>query len=139
MEDRNRDYYEQLVESFRNQVADLEHEVAETVNEREHFKALAADRGEEVRGRGEDLRKYEAGLERVVRALFDVKKADDLWLEEDVDAIVGSVVLRITMLRILSSGATPIPIDALEAFLKRYETKACAEAEPVRGALLGVV
>lgn len=32
-----------------------------------------------------------------------------------------------------------VPVDALEAFLKRFEGKASAEAEPVRGALLGVV
>lgn len=129
--DHNRRYYEDLVEGFRSQVADLERQLDEQTK-------LADDRGDEVRGRGEDLRKYEAGLERVVRALYDGHAADNLLLEEEVAAVVAPVVVRISMLRLLASGG-PIPIDALEAFLKRHTERAETEAEPLRSVRLGFV
>jgi hypothetical protein len=128
--------------------ADLEHARRAIVEGQK----LAADRGEEVRGRGEDLLEYDRGIERVARALFPTKDAERvLECAEDAEELCTVLAHRAHALRtrlgeppllaVDASGVrlAGVPVDALNDFLKRHTAKAEAEAEPLRSATLGIV
>jgi hypothetical protein len=93
---------------------------------RHHFEQLAAERGEEVAGRGEDLRALELGTHALVRTLWPGKEGEEL-LESDIAGETAQLFARMTErvrglmeLSFKASGEAP-PVDHARETLAQLE------------------